>query len=354
MGGNNKVSIVIGGMNRAGAETFIMNFLQSQSVSTDHIDLVVFGNGPWDYFEDITDVGAGLVEISQTGLRRLLRLYQYLKENKVGIVHSHVLWYSGLVLLIAYLAGVKGRIAHSHNTSDSGKKNKMVHSVYRFLMKYLVRVFSSDRMACGKDAGLYMFGKMSFEIVPNGISARKFTPYVKSYSSESNLVKIVSVGRLEDVKNHQFIIEVLAILRRPFLFEIYGRGSQYNFLESQIESLDMGSKIKLMGSSSNIDKVFRDADILVMPSKHEGFPVTLIEAQFSNLPCLVSNNITNEVDLGYNLVKFLPLDIDLWARELETYEPIKELRISVEDTIASRFSSNYSAGLVLNTYMKYV
>ena len=49
----------------------------------------------------------------------------------------------------------------------------------------------------------------------------------------------------------------------------------------------------------------------MFPSLHEGLPVSLIEAQGAGLPCLISDRVSPEVDLGMNLVEYAPLENQL-------------------------------------------
>ena len=57
-------------------------------------------------------------------------------------------------------------------------------------------------------------------------------------------------------------------------------------------------------------------DLLAFPSKWEGLPVTVVEAQAAGLPCLISDKITHDVDLS-PLVRRLPIDsVEVWARAM--------------------------------------
>src|SRR5699024_77514 len=66
-------------------------------------------------------------------------------------------------------------------------------------------------------------------------------------------------------------------------------------------------------------------DIFVMPSFHEGLPVTLVEAQAAGLPCFISNRITKEVDMGADLVHYLPINnVSDWVSLITNYEKIRK------------------------------
>ena len=63
-----------------------------------------------------------------------------------------------------------------------------------------------------------------------------------------------------------------------------------------------------LGIRSDINRILQGLDIFVFPSLHEGLPVSLIEAQGAGLPCLISDRVSPEVDLGMNLVEYAPLE----------------------------------------------
>ena len=77
------------------------------------------------------------------------------------------------------------------------------------------------------------------------------------------------------------------------------------------------------------------ADVMRMPSLHEGFPVVLVERQAVGLPSLISTDISKEVDLGLDLIKFLPLEqLDIWIDEIKTHQA-KKLDIQSNSTSLS-------------------
>ncbi|WDC85909.1 hypothetical protein PL321_18440 [Caloramator sp. mosi_1] len=96
-----------------------------------------------------------------------LNLYKIFKNSNYNVVHSHTLLNSGLVVLIAKIAGIKNRISHSHSTNngikDSDRKESIIYYFYEKIMRYLIIKYSTAYIACGKKAGYYLYGKKIFD-----------------------------------------------------------------------------------------------------------------------------------------------------------------------------------------------
>src|SRR5690606_9451144 len=93
--------------------------------------------------------------------------------------------------------------------------------------------------------------------------------------------------------------------------------------------------------------------IFVFPSIHEGLPVSLIEAQGAGLPCIISDRISKEVDLGMNLIEYAPLDnIKSWIEKLNIAKSRKIMRIKSSNFLASKgFEIRETAKKMENIYL---
>lgn len=86
-----------------------------------------------------------------------------------------------------------------------------------------------------------------------------------------------------------------------------------------------------MGIRADVENLLQAFDVFVFPSHHEGLPVTLVEAQCSGLPCLVSDAVSSEADLGFGLAKFIS--------NQSTTEYVKQIaKIEVHGSIRSAAS----------------
>jgi GalNAc-alpha-(1->4)-GalNAc-alpha-(1->3)-diNAcBac-PP-undecaprenol alpha-1,4-N-acetyl-D-galactosaminyltransferase len=125
------------------------------------------------------------------------------------------------------------------------------------------------------------------QIIPNPV--KKFNEE-KIFKSE--IIKIISLGRLDFQKDHKTLIKAFSFVSKQYpklqLF-IYGQGSEKNNLENLIKFLKLEEKVFLKGVTSDVESALLEGDIFVFPSMYEGFPNALCEAMSLGLPVIASN-----------------------------------------------------------------
>lgn len=213
-----------------------------------------------------------------------------------------------LEMIAAKIAGVKVRAAHSHNTSCSMKK---IDACSRPLFHALCNL----RLACGKEAGKWLYGKRDFNIINNGIDCRRFI-YNENIRNEvrkdlgwSDNFIIANVANFVAAKNHEFLINTFAGIhdkKSNVRLLLLGAGPLMDDVIAQTKEMGIYDCVKFIGNVPNIETYLQSIDFIVMPSKFEGLPLTLIEEQANGLSAVVSDTITKDVDITGN-IKFLPL-----------------------------------------------
>lgn len=117
---------------------------------------------------------------------------------------------------------------------------------------------------------------------------------------------LLSVGELNEGKNHKMVITALAELKRQDVYYlICGQGALYDELEKYARSLGVGNCVRMPGFLEELVWIYQNADIFVFPSLREGMPVSLMEAMAAGLPCVVSDIRGNRElidDAGRDLV----------------------------------------------------
>lgn len=139
------------------------------------------------------------------------------------------------------------------------------------------------------------------ENISNGklITKLSIEPVKEKEYSEFNGLKLLSVGRLDDVKNYSLAIEgakVLCSRGIKLLWYVIGEGSQRAMLEEKIASYGLGDVFKLIGLRENPYQYMRVADMVVMTSKFEGRSIALDEAKILH-KLIVTTNYTSATDV---------------------------------------------------------
>lgn len=329
MGNPLRILHVVVNMNRGGAETLVMNLYRNVDRSKVQFDFLTCKAGVFD--SEIAEMGGKVYRlpyVTDVGHTAYVKqLNQFFKENShYTIVHSHMDKMSGLVLRAAEKANIPVRIAHSHNTQSEGG---LASKVYKWYAGSNIKRSATHLYACSNAAAQWLFKNQSNEtfILKNGIECDKFKfssdvreQIRKELQLDKESLVIGHVGRFNHQKNHLFLLEVFAQLIKAVpnaKLILVGGGTLHSKIEEKITELQVEENVKLLGVREDIHLLLQAFDAFVFPSLHEGLPVTLIEAQGAGLPCIISDAITKEVDMGIELVQSLPLtDKNVWVETL--------------------------------------
>lgn len=123
----------------------------------------------------------------------------------------------------------------------------------------------------------------NIHVIPNPVNAIEPLPMKK-------LKQIVSVGRLEPVKGHEYLLRAFAKLNAPdWELSIVGDGSLMSELKSLALELNVADRVHFHGHKQDFRKELSEAVIYVLPSLKEGFPNALLEAMSVPLACIATD-----------------------------------------------------------------
>ncbi|WP_077214403.1 glycosyltransferase family 1 protein [Bacillus dakarensis] len=365
MGGPLRILHAVVNMNRGGAETLIMNLYRNIDKSRVQFDFLTCKKGVFD--EEITAMGGRIhripyvTDIGHFGYVKALNTF-FSSHQDYKIVHSHMDKMSGLVLYAAKKAGIPIRIAHSHNTNSEGGA---VARAYKTYAGAFISKGANHLLACSELAANWLFLKRANKalILKNGIECDKFafSSQVRNEVREElqlghEHVVIGHVGRFNEQKNHLFLIDIFAKLLKEkpeAILIMAGDGPLREKVVEKVRSLNLTDHVKFLGIRSDINRLLQAFDFFVFPSFHEGLPVTLVEAQCAGLPCVISKEISKEVDLGLNLVEFASLsEINQWVEKINSCEAAKMTRQIPMSTLSEKgYDIKNTAKWTENFYM---
>jgi glycosyltransferase EpsF len=315
-----RVLQVIPALTLGGISSVVMNWYRHLDSNKYQFDFVSFNDGPLR--EEITALGAAIYiipTIKQQPFQHLRAVNKILSSQPLyDVVHVHNSFKNGILLWLAKRKGISVRVCHSHT---SGVENKFLLPFMR-VFKAIVTRASNVHLACGEKAGDFLYGDQPFTVINNAISVQRYltntsnTDEIKQqFQLPTDKKLILHVGRFSIVKNHQFLLQ-LALdksLDPSIHFVCVGEGPLKVGFAQQIQRENLQCRFTLLPATPDIPILLHSADAFIMPSIFEGISVALLEAQAAALPCLISDTIAKESDMGLALVSFYSLqDITPW------------------------------------------
>lgn len=358
-----RVGHLLAKLNTGGIETWLKDVVCNYDKQKFQMDFILTtpGEGFYDEIIKKNESHIYIIDISHK-LKFYYNFYNFLKKEKFDIIHSHLHFFSGITLLIAYLAGVKIRISHSHNDT-SGLQNRIsLKSLYFALMSKLITIFSTKKLACSIDAGKSLFGNSNFDLYFCGVDLEKFKKISENYSDFNtkfrkdfgipNNAKIIGhVGRFEKQKNHHFILKIFkeVVKKDPDCYLVLiGDGRLIHEIKELSVSLGIDNKIIFLGMRNDVENFMKYVfNLLLFPSLYEGLGLILIEAQASGLKCIISDVIPQEATVIQSCVEKISLnqDAETWSNViLKSFNTNKKLSYTEINSVIDNcpFSINFS------------
>ncbi|MFS1453654.1 glycosyltransferase, partial [Vibrio lentus] len=220
-------------------------------------------------------------------------LYKKIKRESYDVVHSHVHHSSAIVLLIAFLAGTKIRVAHCHNDKrEEYKKVSFSKKMYYFFCKILISLFANRRIAVSDNAKISLFPNSKAKILPCGLNLSVSETERDPHNATKTVIG--HIGSFSRQKNHRFIIELAAYLNEEFPnqfeFNLVGGGESLEEIKELVKAKGLTSTVLFLGLRSDIKNlVLNKFSKVILPSFHEGLAMVALEAQYYGKPLILSS-----------------------------------------------------------------
>jgi GalNAc-alpha-(1->4)-GalNAc-alpha-(1->3)-diNAcBac-PP-undecaprenol alpha-1,4-N-acetyl-D-galactosaminyltransferase len=298
-----RVFLVINSLNAGGAER-VLSDLANYFISQDlEVSIINFQTHDHKAFYDL-DKKIKIIYLKKSWMKKgsffikffsrfycFYNLRKILKFEKPDQIISFIDLTNIITLICSY--GLKIPVIVSERIDPNFHKIGFFYNWLRLkiypLAKFLVVQTASSASYFPKSF------KKNIKIIPNFVKRQNSSIEV----IKDNVCKLVSVGRLDEQKDHIALIKAFKILsdKYPKLkLDIYGNGVMKEVLIKNLQDLDLDEKITIKNPTTEIINQLCCYDIFVFPSLYEGFPNALCEAMAVGLP-VVASNCSGNVDV---------------------------------------------------------
>lgn len=359
---------VLGSTNLGGAESRIMDIYRNIDREKIQFDFLVHQADTGYYDAEIESLGGRIYRVPRfkvynffTYKKALQKFFE--EHHEFQAVHAHMTSTAAIYLPIAKKNGISMTIAHARSAGvDKGLKGKITLWIRKPLKHRCDYMF-----ACSGLAAEAVFGRKNtlsgkVKIIPNAIDVAPFCyrkrvrDRMRSALGVEDKFVVGHVGRFHYAKNHEYLLKVFAKIaekKENAVLFLLGEGSLMEEMKITAASLGIDKKVYFFGNIRETWDYYQAMDFFVFPSRFEGLPGTVVEAQSAGLRCLISDTIAKEVEIT-ELVTYKSIEDDPaeWAdyvlghekyvRE-DMYEQIAAAGYDVKEQ-AKRYEQFYISG----------
>lgn len=325
MGEPIRVLHILQRMEAGGTQALLMNIYRKIDRTKVQFDFLVVYKEKQFYDDEIESMGGHVYKLS---FREDLNLPKFQKDLKnffkqhheYQVVHCHAYTIGYFCLKAAKKAGIPVRIAHSHN-------NETVHDIKYLPKLFMQRLFTlnaTDLFACSEEAGKYLFKDKPFRVLKNAIDSQQFIANentrreVRQELGLENKFVVGHVGRLHPQKNHDFLIDVFAEIKKKkpeAELILVGTGPLEEKVRSKVADKGLTESVQFLGNRKDMNRVYQAMDVFVFPSLFEGLGIVAIEAQAASVPIVCSEGLPPETDITPIYRKLMLSDgAEKWAK----------------------------------------
>ncbi|MBE3114421.1 MAG: glycosyltransferase family 4 protein [Actinobacteria bacterium] len=172
-------------------------------------------------------------------------------------------------------------------------------------------------------------------------------PYINEIKSNKKI--ILFVGSLVELKGVHILIKAFNKIKEVYpdlILLIVGQGRMKNELELLVKKLNLTDRVIFMGymEKESLKKLYKIADLFVLPSMSESFPRVLLESMAAGTPCLVSDIGAHIATLGYGEVGFTAkcFDVEDFAHKINFFFSHEEKWYIDESIKSKKYASKFS------------
>lgn len=221
-------------------------------------------------------------------IKNILVIHKYVKKEKIDTIHCHGTPSNIIGIILKKTCRVKFiTTVHSDLMYEfQGKKKFIYAKIEKLTLKYADFIIPVSNNLKEKLTDRHGKEDDKIKLIYNGIGINTSIVNIKKRDEK---FKFLFVGRLVEIKNVELLLQGLDYINKngkDFVCNIIGDGEDLEKLKNMTKDLGLESKVRFLGYRNDIQEFMVKSNVLILTSKMEGIPITIIEAFANKLPVI--------------------------------------------------------------------
>ncbi len=362
-----RVLHVIDSLDLGGAQVVLENLIRHGDAARFEFEVAAM-HGRGQMWDRLAALGVPMHSLSHHHkvplyVPRLIR--QFLSRN-FDVVHTHLLAANIIAKPIAAMCGVRVRINHDHcndKLTDPRRWALPADKITNTLSTHIVAVSESTRDFLVNHESI---ARDRVTTIHNGIDTDIYQPRLalrrasrEKWGLPATAFIVGGIGRLTHQKNFELFLNIAAQIPNAH-FVIGGTGEDEAALRAQVARLGLGERVKFLGYVGDMPSLWPALDCLLLTSRYEGLPITILEAMACGVPIVASNldGMREILRDGENAALVPPSDIapfvEAVRRLIDQPDYAAALASQALSTVRADYSASRMARDVEAIYLRYL
>lgn len=227
-----------------------------------------------------------------------------------------------------------------------------VHRKHDAIVAVSNRVKESILLSCGRQVLAGAVGS-KIVVIHNGVDVQRFSASVLERVPQSTPV-ISVIDQLEPERGHEELFRALSFVKHPCAVHIYGEGSLRGYLERIVRELKLEKQVEFKGTVGHIEEVYRQSDLVCLPTKSTGLNYALLEAMAAGC-AIIASNIPAHVEVMHDAPVGVLLNMKHRSKVAATIDHLlqhPDVRMQLGICAQQRIAEHYRVEQMVAAYEK--
>lgn len=341
----------------------LLNDLAPRLNHTDRCEILVLSKKNDRFSENLKKNGIKVSFIPDNikrGIKIIKYIDKYIEQGNFDIIHSHLfptLYYCSILKRMKYRD--LPFIFTEHNTDNRRRHLKWMRPLEKWMYNpydFIISISQETQLSLMEWLGATREKREKFCVINNGIPVENYISAVSYNRNDigidivNNDVLLCMIGSFTEQKNHRFMIAVMEGLPVNYKLLLLGEGILSGQIHALVKEKRLENRVFFMGFRNDVASIVKASDIVVIPSKWEGFGLVAVEAMACGKQVVCTDVPGLSAVIGEAGIKVKPKDIGAFIEALEEAASKTGENNTIDNCIEQ--AKKFDVEVMKNSYLK--